>query len=131
MDYKFIFLRHGRSLADDEGKHEGLYDSPLTEIGIRQAKNIAEILKSYDFDLIISSPLKRALQTAEIISKTLNIEIEVNDLFKERDNGILAGLTFEEAEIKYPEPKIKVFIETFLAKAVKMKFSLIPEPYCV
>ena len=92
-------------LSDDEGKHEGLYDSPLTEIGIRQAKNIVEILKSYDFDLIISSPLKRALQTAEIISKTLNIEIEVNDLFKERDNGIFAGLTFEEAEIKYPEPK--------------------------
>lgn len=113
MNYKFIFLRHGRSLADDEGKHEGQYDSPLTEIGIRQAKNIAEILKSYDFDLIISSPLKRALQTAEIISKTLNIKIEVNDLFKERDNGILAGLTFEEAEIKYPEPKNQSIYRNF------------------
>jgi len=105
MKYKFVFLRHGRSLADDEAKHEGRYDSPLTEIGVEQAENTAKKFKDYNFDLVITSPLKRALKTSEIISSKLEIQMEINDLFKERDNGILAGLTFEEAKIKYPEPK--------------------------
>jgi len=113
MKYKFLFLRHGRSLADDEAKHEGRYDSPLTEVGIQQAENTAEKLKTYNFDLIISSPLKRALKTSEIISSKLGVKIEINDLLKERDNGVLAGLTFSEARIKYPEPTYQNIYRNF------------------
>jgi len=113
MKYKFVFLRHGRSLADDEYKHEGRYDSPLTDIGKQQAEITAQKLKCYDFDLIITSPLKRALETAKIVSKILNLEIEINDLLKERDNGILAGMLFDEANNKYPEPKNKSIYQNF------------------
>ena len=45
MKYKYVFLRHGRSLADDEYKHEGRYDSPLTDIGKQQAETTAQKLK--------------------------------------------------------------------------------------
>lgn len=113
MNYKFIFLRHGRSLADDELKHEGRYNSPLTEVGIEQANKTAIKLSELSFDLVITSPLKRAFKTAEIISSYLKVEVEINDLFKERDNGILAGLYFEEAKTKYPEPKYTSIYRNF------------------
>lgn len=113
VTYKFIFLRHGRSLADDEQKHEGSYDSPLTETGREQARKTSDKLKEYNFNLIISSPLQRALETAKIIANNLNLELEINNLFKERDNGILAGLKFDEAKIKYPEPKATSLYRNF------------------
>lgn len=92
-------------MADDEKRHEGNYDSPLTDIGIKQALDTAlEFSKEYEFDFIITSPLKRAKQTAEIIQKTYGCTIIENEYFKERNNGILAGMRFDEAEIKYPLP---------------------------
>jgi 2,3-bisphosphoglycerate-dependent phosphoglycerate mutase len=104
--YKIVLMRHGRSRADDENKHEGRYDSPLTNIGKEQAKNTAAYLKTeYKFDKIISSPLIRAKETAQIIGKILAINVEENSLFMERDNGVLSGLTFNEAEEIYPEPE--------------------------
>ena len=44
--YKLVFLRHGRSQADDEERYEGRYDSPLTDIGIEQARSTAKDRKS-------------------------------------------------------------------------------------
>lgn len=102
--YKFIFLRHGRSLADDEEKIEGRYDSPLTEIGIAQAQKTALhfIESGYKFDSIITSTLIRASRTAEIINNSFKIPLVKSELFIERDNGVLAGLGRKEADIKYP-----------------------------
>lgn len=101
-----IFLRHGRSKADDERKHEGRYDSPLTEVGKEQAKRRALIWleNSLKFDRIITSPLMRARKTAEIIAVVLGCEVENDDDWMEMNNGVLAGLTYEEANKKYPEP---------------------------
>lgn len=102
--YSFIFMRHGRSLADDENKYEGRYDSALTSVGVEQAKNTAFLFKDVKaFDLIITSPLLIAKKTAAILSEVLNTPIEENELFIERDNGLLAGLTYQEANLKYPE----------------------------
>ena len=65
------FLRHGRSRADDEKVNEGRYDSPLTDIGRTQAQTRAHEFLSRDihFDLIVSSTLQRAHETAKIIGK--------------------------------------------------------------
>jgi 2,3-bisphosphoglycerate-dependent phosphoglycerate mutase len=112
--YSFVFMRHGRSLADDEGKYEGRYDSVLTAVGVEQAKNTASQLKEVKpFDCIITSPLLRAKKTASIISEVLNIPIEESELFLERDNGVLAGLTYQEAQIKYPEPNNRLLNKKF------------------
>ena len=66
--YKIIFVRHGRSRADDEGVHEGRYDSPLTEVGRNQAQQRALyfLQKGFVFDRIITSPLQRAAECARI-----------------------------------------------------------------
>ena len=103
--YKLILLRHGRSLADDEEKHEGRYDSPLTSIGIDQAKITLQELKkmNFSFNAIITSTLMRAQTTAEIINEEFNVPIIKSELFMERDNGKLAGLMRKDAESKFPK----------------------------
>ncbi len=103
--YKLVLLRHGRSLADDEKKHEGRYDSPLTAVGIEQAKaTLQEFLKQdFKFDAIFTSTLIRAQKTAEIMNEGFNVPIIKSELFMEKDNGVLAGMTREEAALKYPK----------------------------
>lgn len=113
MLYSFIFLRHGRSLADDEKVYEGRYDSPLTNIGIDQASNTARLLVDKNIDHIITSPLKRAKDTAKSIGTIINAPVEELALLIERDNGILAGMKYEEAQEKYPEPLHKSIFRKF------------------
>ncbi len=105
--YDLFLLRHGRSLADDENKCEGRCDSPLTEIGKNQARKTAEyfIKNKIKFDKIITSPLVRARETAEIINKSQNTELIIEALLMEKDNGILAGKLKTEVSEKYPLPE--------------------------
>lgn len=106
--YNFVFVRHGRSLADDENKHEGRYDSPLTNVGEKQAGLTAQKFKKlgYEFDTIIASPLKRTSRTAEIINKEYAVDIIKQPLWMEVDNGLLAGkLKNEETDKMFPVPK--------------------------
>jgi 2,3-bisphosphoglycerate-dependent phosphoglycerate mutase len=100
------FLRHGRSLADDENKFEGRYDSPLTTIGQAQARKRGELWHAQGlyFDGCIASTLGRARLTAEIVCKTLGVPIEFDPDWMEIDTGALAGLTFEEGNQRYPRP---------------------------
>jgi len=103
------FLRHGRSRADDEERHEGRYDSPLTEAGRLQARRRAEgwLAQGVRFDLIIASPLLRAAETAAIIGCILETRIETDAAWMEMNNGPLAGLTREEAARLYPMPDFR------------------------
>ena len=102
-------MRHGRSRADDEEVIEGRYDSPLTDVGRAQAKARAEELKEkrMAFDVIIASSLRRASETAEIVGKILDVEVEIDTDWMEKDNGPLGGLScfmvyHKEAQRKYP-----------------------------
>ena len=104
---EFIYitlLRHGRSLADDEGKFEGRYDSPLTEVGQAQAHaRAAEFAQAGErFDRIIASPLQRAHATARIVAEALGAPLELDPDWMEIDSGRLAGLTHAEGEQRYP-----------------------------
>jgi 2,3-bisphosphoglycerate-dependent phosphoglycerate mutase len=100
------FIRHGKSRADDEGVHEGRYDSPLTDIGRTQAeKRGKELLaRGIHYQLIITSPLKRAQETTDILARLLEVPVEINEDWIEMNNGPLAGLTIDEAEKLYPRP---------------------------
>jgi 2,3-bisphosphoglycerate-dependent phosphoglycerate mutase len=101
-----MFLRHGRSRADDEGVHEGRYDSPLTEVGRGQAERRGQDLlaRGFGYRLIITSPLQRAQETAQILAKYLNATVETDSDWAEMDNGLLAGLPFDEAANRFPRP---------------------------
>lgn len=102
---EIVVVRHGQSQADLEERFEGRADFPLTELGIRQAKSAAEwICSHYKPETIITSPLQRAKTTAEIIGQVCNVESVEDPLLMEWDNGLLAGLTREEGNQRYPLP---------------------------
>ena len=107
-EYQVILLRHGESVGNAEGYHQGQAQFPLTEKGKAQASALSEwwFENNIHFDHIISSPQTRAKETAEIIAKKLGCEIRYDPIWMERDNGLLAGMRHDEAVIKYPQPEV-------------------------
>lgn len=102
---ELLVVRHGQSVADVENKFEGRADFELTPLGIEQATRSAQFInKYYKPNLIISSPLKRARKTAEIISEACEIEVFIDEEIMEWNNGLLAGLPREEGMKRYPPP---------------------------
>lgn len=106
---EIVFMRHARSLADDEGKFEGRYDSPLTNVGREQVLQRAEgwLRDGEHFDRVIASPLVRAHEAGRIIAETLGVPLELDPDWMEMNNGVLAGLTFEEGDERYPMPAFR------------------------
>lgn len=103
-----LIIRHGQSEADILNIHEGRADFPLTNLGIKQATVMAEALSSnYKISKIYSSPLLRAKETAQSLSKATHAPITFEDNLMEFNNGLLAGLSREEANEKYPEPEVR------------------------
>ena len=98
-------IRHGETNFNKEQRISGQSDETLNEQGKKQALEFAHYLKEQKsaYDLIISSPLTRAKETAEIIAQELNLQVEYDDLLKERNFGELDGLTWQEFVEKYPE----------------------------
>jgi broad specificity phosphatase PhoE len=96
--FHITLLRHGESVGNAESRWQGQADYPLTDTGRAQARALAERWKSekVKFDLLISSPLVRTRETAEIIASALNVPIEFESLWLERDNGDFSGLTAYE-----------------------------------
>ncbi|MEP0807434.1 MAG: histidine phosphatase family protein [Chloroflexota bacterium] len=103
--YQFVFLRHGESLGNAQSRWQGQSDYPLTEKGRAQVRALAERWKTENvqFDLIISSPLGRAKETAEIIAEALKVKVEFDPIWLERAIGEMEGLTAEEVRQK-PRP---------------------------
>jgi 2,3-bisphosphoglycerate-dependent phosphoglycerate mutase len=103
---QLLMIRHGESEADLLGVHEGRADFPLTEHGRQQARLLAKYLKEhFPPDVILASPLKRANGTAEILREKVNCPLVIEADLMEYNNGVLAGMSREEAALKYPEPK--------------------------
>jgi isoleucyl-tRNA synthetase len=96
---KFYYLRHGESKANIE-RYISCYPeknpSHLTEKGKKEIQKIAQILKKENIDLIISSDLTRAKETAEIISKALKIKIITDSRLRETNIGVYNGRSVEE-----------------------------------
>ena len=103
--YKFTLLRHGLSVANQDQILQGRHDSPLSEKGRRQVDELLSNWASQEihFDLIISSPLLRARQTAEIIAEKLETEIEFDEIWMERDGGEAEGVDLATARTWYED----------------------------
>nr|WP_249308211.1 histidine phosphatase family protein [Lederbergia citrea] len=96
-------IRHGETDWNALGKIQGKTDIPLNKNGIQQAQECREFLKDSKWDVIITSPLKRAKQTAEIINEGLNVPLIEMDNFSERYFGDAEGMTLEERLTAYPD----------------------------
>lgn len=101
-----IIVRHGQSEADLLNVYEGRANYNLTELGNKQAKCLGDYIgANYKVVKIYSSTLNRAKQTAEYISKATGVDIIFDEGLMEWNNGLLAGLSREEANRLYPEMK--------------------------
>lgn len=98
---KVYLVRHG---ADDDSIRGGWSNHPLTDEGLKQSEELAKKLKenNCDAEIIYSSDLFRARQTAEILAQSLNLEVEYNAEFREVNNGDLAGVNNAVADELYP-----------------------------
>jgi probable phosphoglycerate mutase len=101
---RVILLRHGQTKLSVERRYSGRGDHPLTELGLEQAARAAQRLsKVDDIAAIISSPLQRAVQTAQKLGDATGLEVVTHQGLIETDFGTWEGLTFAEAAQQDPE----------------------------
>ena len=92
---RFIFVRHGKTHFNEINLTQGWCDSPLSKVGIKQVEDISKQLEQYQIDKAYTSPLGRAVQTANIILKQQEIKPIYEERFKEVNFGILEGISME------------------------------------
>ena len=101
---KLIFLRHGETDSNVRGTYLGWTDIPLNATGQAQALRAAEKIVCNKPDLILSSPLSRAVQTAQAVTALLpGMEIVQVHALMERNFGEWDDLTRHEIEARWPE----------------------------
>jgi 2,3-bisphosphoglycerate-dependent phosphoglycerate mutase len=100
---RLIFVRHGQSEGNRERRFGGHGPTPLTELGRAQASATGRALASSGADFLYASDLARAVETAELIGAELGLSPVRSSALRERSVGELTGLTFEEAQQRYPD----------------------------
>lgn len=93
------FIRHGQSQLNVEQRYAGQLDTPLTDFGRHQVELAARLAPHLDLQLIIASPLSRALETAHIIARAIGYpatQILQDEQLKERFLGSLQGKSWHE-----------------------------------
>jgi len=97
-----FLVRHGETNQNTKRVYMGRSNDPLNERGRLQAGAVAERLSSLGISRIFSSPVARAVQTAEVISEKLKLDVETLDCFTEIDFGPWRRLSAEEIERRWP-----------------------------
>ena len=100
---EIILARHGETEWNVEEVFRGRIDIELNETGLRQAELLAEYLSGIKIDAVYSSPLKRALKTAEMIASYHKLEVEIAPGLIDFDYGNWQGLAHQEVKDKYKE----------------------------
>jgi broad specificity phosphatase PhoE len=94
---RFIMVRHGESEGNRERRFTVSSEVGLTELGVRQAHQVARrIAQLFKPHIVVSSPFRRARQTSEIIAGELNLRIETVHDLHERDLGCLKGHSYDD-----------------------------------
>lgn len=96
-------LRHGETAWNAEQRIQGQLDPPLNERGHRQARALAAALAGEGIDVIYSSDLARALQTAQALQLTTGAPLFTDAALRERGFGRFEGLTYAEIEQRWPD----------------------------
>lgn len=99
---RLLLVRHGETERNREGRVLGQGNQSLTEEGRRQAVALAQALSRESVTALYSSPLKRAVETAEIIGDKLGLPVQVVADLAEVDAGALDGLNSQEMRARYP-----------------------------
>ncbi len=100
---KLYLVRHGQSAGNAEGRFGGHSPTPLSELGKKQAEITAKHLSKENIGAIYSSDLFRAVETAQPLADILGIKVTKTSAFRERNIGVLEGLTFDESKEAFPK----------------------------
>lgn len=99
---ELYLVRHGETDWNRERRIQGRTDIPLNDTGRAQARSTAGLLATQAWDAVLTSPLLRARETAEIIGARLGIAPESLDLLIERNYGEAEGCTDAELDERFP-----------------------------
>jgi probable phosphoglycerate mutase len=98
-----LVIRHGETVLNVEKRYQGHGDSPLTETGRNQVSALGRRMAKMEFDTLISSDLGRAQQTASIIADYTGHSVKTDSRLRERNYGVLEGLTVPEINARHSE----------------------------
>lgn len=111
MNTTIYLTRHGQTLWNLEKRLQGRGNSPLTEDGIERAKELRDRLKNIHIDIIYSSPIERAFETAKIIKGDKDIEIITDNGFMEMSFGDYEGRRTDEIMKENPSWDISLIMK--------------------
>lgn len=102
---RFLFIRHGLSIANAEGWIQGQFDSPLSERGREQSRALTKRLvrEGWSVSAIYTSDLSRASETAEILASGLNTLVIPDERLREYGFGVLTGVAWRDVKYLHPE----------------------------
>ncbi|MDD5339073.1 MAG: histidine phosphatase family protein [Dehalococcoidales bacterium] len=100
---EIIIVRHGETAFNAAETFRGRADVPLNETGLKQAALVGEYLANEKVDVVYSSPLQRALQTADAIAAPHNLKVSITENLNDIDCGEWEGKTLAEVKEKYEE----------------------------
>lgn len=100
---RLLLVRHGLTLTNVQGRYTGQSDVPLTEVGERQAEAVGQRLATETLDVIISSDLRRARDTANAIARHHDLPVWNDADLREASLGEWEGLTYREVSTLYRE----------------------------
>jgi len=98
-----LLLRHGQTPLSVEKRFSGVGDRPLTEIGLAQAGAAARRLRGCSAVAVVASPLRRAVQTADLVAAEIGVAVTVDEGLRETDFGDWEGYTFAEVQHRWPD----------------------------
>jgi len=112
-------VRHGQTNWNVEGKVQGQMDIELNDTGIEQARSLSKNIANENFDVIISSDLKRAYKTTQIINENHKLEIQIDKRLRERGYGDYSGynkhnMEYEKLwtyELNYKGDNVEPFVD--------------------
>jgi broad specificity phosphatase PhoE len=102
-----LLARHGETDWNREGRFQGHADPPLNRTGRDQAVELSVALMAEELAAVYSSPLRRALETAEVVAASRGLEPVTVDGLREVDVGSWSGLTRSEIEQRFPEQYLR------------------------
>jgi probable phosphoglycerate mutase len=98
-----VLIRHGETDWNVEGRYQGQADPPLNARGLAQAHELAAKLRDVGLDVLYTSPLRRALQTARVVADALGLRLHVEPRLMEIHQGDWQGRLRDEIAARYPE----------------------------
>jgi len=98
-----LAIRHGETVSNAAKRYQGHSDSPLTATGRSQVSSLGRRMAKMEFDTLISSDLGRTQETASIITGYTGHSVQTDSRLRERNYGVLEGLTVPEISTRHSE----------------------------